>query len=151
MRKVIGIALMAILALAACSSKGTSSSSSEPPSGESEESGAPTNPCPSLPAALTTTPKLPAMFPSPSLAVYTNTSKAGPSTIINVTFKDDLPGAYDAYKSAFESAAGYTLTKAEHDPRDAELDWSGHATTGEVKMDWPCLGQTGIDITIRPA
>ena len=149
MRGRIGIGLVAIVAMAACSSGGTNTAESGTPSGETE-SGAPTNACPSPPAALSSTPKLPARFPSPSLVVYTKTSKAGPSTIINAYFKDDLPGAYDAYKSAFRQA-GFTLTKAEHDPRDAELDWSGGRTTGEVKMDWPCLGQTGIDITIRPA
>jgi hypothetical protein len=149
MSKVVGVAIVAMVALAGCGGS-TNNAESGSPSG-AEESGAPTNACPSLPPALSSTPKLPPNFPSPSLAVYTATSKAGPSTIVNVTFKDDLPGAYDAYKSAFQAAAGYTLTKAEHDPRDAELDWSGGNTTGEVKMDWPCLGQTGIDITIRPA
>src|SRR6266550_1377193 len=115
MRKLIGIAILAIVPLAACSSNGTNNAESATPSGETE-SGAPTNACPSPPAALSTAPKLPSKFPSPSLVVYAKTSKAGPSTIINAYFKDDLPGAYDAYKSAFE-AAGFTLTKAEHDPR----------------------------------
>ena len=77
--------------------------------------------------------------------------QAGPSTIVEAYFADDLDGAYGAYQSAFKGAGGYTLTKSEHDPRDAEIDWSGQSTTGEVKMDWPCKGRTELTITIRPA
>ena len=58
--------------------------------------------------------------------------------------------ANSPYESAFQDA-GYTLTKSEQDPRDAELDWSGGNTTGEVKMDWPCKGRTELTITIRPS
>ena len=64
---------------------------------------------------------------------------------------DDAPEEMSERQAAFGTAGGYTLTKSEQDPRDAELDWSGHNTTGEVKMDWPCKGRTELTITIRPA
>ena len=143
MRRVTGIAVIAMMAIitAACS---------EHDKGEEGEQGAPTEACPSASAALTTPPTLPAKFPSPSDTTYTASSKAGPSTIVEAYFSDDLDGAFSAYKSAFQNA-GYTLTKDEQDPRDAELNWSGGNTTGEVKMDWPCKGRTELTITIRPS
>jgi len=138
----MGVALIAILATiaAACS---------EHDKGE-EEQGAPTEACPTASPALSTAPTLPAKFPSPSETTYTGSSKAGPSTIVEAYFGDDLDGAFSTYESAFQDA-GYTLTKSEQDPRDAELDWSGGNTTGEVKMDWPCKGRTELTITIRPS
>ena len=141
MRRVMAFALVAMFALAAaaCSEK------------DKGEQGAPTEACPAASPAMSTPPTLPASFPSPSQTTYTSSSKQGPSTVVEAYYGDDLDGAYSTYKSAFGSAGGYTLTKSEHDPRDAELDWSGHNTTGEVKMDWPCKGRTELTITIRPA
>jgi len=141
MRRFVALALVATTVLGACSEKDK---------GE-EEQGAPTEACPAASPAMSTAPTLPANFPSPSETTYTSSSKAGPSTLVMAYFADDLDGAYNTYKSAFESASGYTLTKSEHDPRDAELDWSGQSTTGEVKMDWPCKGRTELTITIRPS
>ncbi|MFL5797295.1 MAG: hypothetical protein ACJ77A_05110 [Actinomycetota bacterium] len=143
MPRIMALALVAMMGLAACSHGGDAKDSEE-------EQGAPTAACPAASPALATTPKLPAKFPSPREATYTASSKPGPSLVVVGYFSDDLDGAFAAYKDAFQSA-GYTLTKSEQDPRDAELDWSGQNTTGEVKMDWSCTGRTELTITVRPA
>ena len=57
---------------------------------------------------------LPSDLPRPSQVTYTASHKAGPSTIVEAFFADDLDGAYSTYHSAFENTAGYTVTKAEH-------------------------------------
>ena len=142
MRKLMALALVAVTVLAACSG-------GEGDNGEKK--GAPTGACPTLSPPVTNAPKLPAKFPSPPETTFTAVSKAGPSTVVEGYANDDLGVVYRTYKTAFKVAHGYTLTKSEHDPRDAELDWSGHKTTGEVKMDWPCQGLTQLEITIRPA
>ena len=144
LRCTFAVIVVATLALAACSG------GSEPNKGESD-SGAPTETCGSPSPVMKGAVLLPSDLPRPSQVTYTASHKAGPSTIVEAFFADDLDGAYSTYHSAFENTAGYTVTKAEHDPRDAEIDWSSAKSTGEVKMDWPCKGRTDLTITIRPA
>jgi hypothetical protein len=105
--------------------------------------------CPSASVALPQAPQLPAGFPSPSGLTYTGSSKAGPSTIVHGYFAGELNDLYDRYKSGF-TAARYDLTKTENDGPDAEVDWSGGNTTGEVKLVAACKGRTGVTLTIRP-
>jgi hypothetical protein len=106
--------------------------------------------CPSAPAAMTGTPSLPTGWPTVDATTYTSQKKAGPSTIVSGYFADDLDGAFPAYEDALKGAS-FTITRDEQDAADAEIDFSGGNSTGEVKMTWPCKGRTDLTITIRPA
>ena len=107
--------------------------------------------CGPAPAAMAGQPTLPPSFPSPAEVVYTGVKKAGPTTIISGYWKSDLNTANNAYKSAMQSAAGYNITKAEHDIADAEVVFAGHAKSGQVKLSQRCKDRTLVMVTIRPA
>src|SRR5947207_1707963 len=122
MRRILAVALAMTALLAACSEGDK----------DKEEEGAPTATCESPPPSQgSVVTKLPDNFPTPDGVTYTGTESAGPSTIVDAYFDDDLGAAFDAYTSSLHDA-GYTVTKSEQDPRDAEVDWSGGHTTGEV-------------------
>jgi hypothetical protein len=107
--------------------------------------------CPAATPAMSGTPSFPRGWPAVIQgATYTSSTKAGPSTIVTGYFADDLGGAYGSYRQALKSS-GYTITRSEHDPEDAEVDFSGGGSTGEVKMHWLCRGRTDLTITIRPS
>jgi hypothetical protein len=107
--------------------------------------------CGPAPAAMAGQPTLPPSFPSPSEVIYTGVKTAGPTTIISGYWKSDLNTADNVYKSAMQSAAGYKITKAEHDIADAEVAFTGHAKSGQVKLSQRCKGRTLVAVTIRPA
>jgi hypothetical protein len=131
------IAVLAMVALAAC---GTSENGSEP------EGSA----CPVAPTPLAAQPTLPENFPIPPELTLTSEKEAGPSTIIEGYWESDLPEVYTAYKDAFEPA-GYDVTFNEQEEKDAEVNFAGGDTTGQVKLEVECEGRTHIRITIRPA
>ena len=107
--------------------------------------------CGPKPAATKTVhPKLPAKFPTPKGVLYTESKKTGPSTVVSGYRNGGVESAYDAYKSAFPSA-GYDVTKDEREEVDAEVNFSGGGSTGQVKLLQTCRGRTNVTITIRPA
>ena len=116
--------------------------------GESEEAAA--DACGTAPAAMSGAPTLPEAFPSPSDVVYTGASKDGPTTKVEGYWKGDLDAAFEGYKSALEGAAGYAVTKSEHEEDDAEVNFEGHATSGQVKLGVDCADRTSVGLTIRP-
>ena len=117
--------------------------------GESEEAA---GACDPAPAAMSGEPTLPEAFPSPSEVVYTGESKDGPTTKVEGYWKGDLDAAFEAYKDALErGAAGYAVTKSEHEEDDAEVNFEGHSTTGQVKLEVDCADRTKVGLTIRPA
>ena len=107
--------------------------------------------CGTAPAAMSGTPTLPTGFPSPSEVVYTGQSKEGPTTKVEGYWKGDLDAAFEGYKDAFGSASGYSVTKSEHEEDDAEVNFEGHGTTGQVALKVDCKDRTAVTITIRPA
>ena len=142
MRKLVAPLMILTVALAACSDNG------EKDKGAEEHVAASCAPAPASDGSVVT--KLPNNFPTPDLVTYTGSSKAGPSTIVEGYFGDDLDGAYAEYKKELHDA-GFSVTHSELDPADAEVDFSGGGSTGEVKMTWPCKGRTDLEITVRPA
>src|SRR5262249_16804197 len=76
---------------------------------------------------------LTARFPRPDATVYTFERSAGPTTIAGGFFRGDVGAAKDAYVAVFPPA-GYEVLRSERDPADAEVNFSGRGTTGQVKL-----------------
>lgn len=105
--------------------------------------------CGTAPAAMAGQPTLPAKFPTPDMVTYTGEKKTGPSTVVAGYREGELADAFDDYKSAFGSA-GYDVTKDEKEADDAEVNFAGGSSTGQVKMIQSCKDRTSLSITIRP-
>jgi hypothetical protein len=106
--------------------------------------------CGQAPAALAGKPALPAGFPSPTAVVYTGRKTQGPTTIVSGYWNGDLDAAFNGYRGALSGAAGYSVTHDEQEKDDAEVNFSGHAKTGQVKLKVECEGRTTVTLTIRP-
>jgi hypothetical protein len=106
--------------------------------------------CGPAPAAMSGSPKLPQGFPTPDGVTYTTERKAGPSTIVDGFREGEIEEAFDAYKEAFDGA-GYDVTKDEREEVDAEVNFAGGGTDGQVKLIQECADRTSVSITIRPA
>jgi hypothetical protein len=115
---------------------------------KAEEGGAEKE-CGSAPAAMTGAPTLPAKFPTPDKVTYTGQKKTGPSSVVSGYREGELGDAFDDYKSAFDSA-GYQVTHDEKEEDDAEVNFAGGRSTGQVKMIQSCKDRTSLSITIRP-
>ncbi len=102
-------------------------------------------------AALSRAPKLPAGFPKPHEVTYTSAKQAGPSLIVQGYFAADLDEALAEYKDAVRSAH-YTDLKTEHDAHDAEINYKGGGTTGQIALRETCTEArtTLVQITSRP-
>jgi hypothetical protein len=117
--------------------------------GEEAERAAATKACGAAPAAMSGEPTLPDSFPSPSEVTYTAEKESGPSTIVEGYWDGDIDDAFDGYKTAFDDA-GYDVTKDEHEEVDAEVNFAGGGSDGQVKLIQECEGRTSVSITIRP-
>ncbi|HEX6699760.1 MAG TPA: hypothetical protein VF101_03440 [Gaiellaceae bacterium] len=117
---------------------------------EEKEKAAAGKACAAAPAAMSAEPKLPAGFPTPSEVTYTGEKAAGPSTIVEGYWNGEIDDAFDGYKSAFDDA-GYDVTKDEHEEVDAEVNFSGGSSTGQVKLVQECKDRTTVSITVRPS
>jgi hypothetical protein len=93
-------------------------------------------------------PELPPDFPTPDGVVYTGAEEAGPSQIVEATAEADLGDVYEAYLSAFPDA-GYDVTFDEREADDAEVNFAGGGSDGQVRLR-ECSDRTAITITIRP-
>jgi hypothetical protein len=100
--------------------------------------------------ALAQLPALPDKFPVPDKVTFTSTKMAGPSTIVEGYWDGDLTDAFNGWKAAFP-AAGYTVTREEQEAADAEVNFDGSSTNGQVKLETECSARTHVKITIRPA
>jgi hypothetical protein len=106
--------------------------------------------CGAAPAAMSGSPNLPSGFPTPEGVTYTEEREAGPSTIVDGYREADLGDTFEDYKSAFDDA-GYDVTNDEKERDDAEVNFAGGGTDGQVKLREECAGRTTISITVRPA
>jgi hypothetical protein len=113
---------------------------------EKEQAG---KPCETAPAALSGATGLPADFPKPDAVTYTSTEDAGPSTIVEGYWEGEIDAAFEGYKDAFEGA-GYDVTKEEQEEVDAEVNFAGGGTDGQVKLVQECQDRTSVAITARP-
>ena len=75
--------------------------------------------------------------------------RIGPSSVVSGYHDGELDDAFDAYKSAFDSA-GYQVTDSEKEEDDAEVNFAGGSSSGQVKMIQSCKDRTSLAITIRP-
>ena len=117
-------------------------------SGDSEEKDAASAVCPA-PAAAIATSGLPAGFPAPAGVHYTATSTAGPTTVVEGFSTAELGAVFTGYKTALGQQP-YSVTKSEKDAHDAEVNFAGTDTTGQVALSEPCKGRTGVKVTVRP-
>jgi hypothetical protein len=134
-RTAIAIVLIGLAASTACSKKSESAGSRA---------------CASTPSSVATPTGLPSTFPKPSGVVYTSSTVAGPSTIVQAYADAALTDVFNSYASALGQAP-YGVTKKEHDAHDAEVTFAGGGTTGQVKLGEACKGRTSVQITVRPA
>jgi hypothetical protein len=117
--------------------------------GESDKSAEAAD-CGETPAAMSASPQLPAQFPTPSSVTYTGQEKDGPTTKVSGFHSGDLDAAYADFQGALDGKNGYSVTDKEKDEHDAEVNFSGHGTTGQVKLE-ECSDRTNVTITARPA
>lgn len=141
-RAVAAVAALLLVTGAACGSDGGSSSSAPTPAIFNSPCG------PAKPAA-DNLPKIASTFPHPDPVTYFGGSKAGPSTILYAYYAADLTEAHKGWADALKGA-GYTITAEEQDPADAEVNFSGHGTTGQVRLNESCKGRSIVTVTIRP-
>jgi hypothetical protein len=119
-------------------------------SGCSKESDAKANrACGPAPASITPS-GLPAGFPTPTGVTYTADKTTGPSHVISALGAGTVADLFNAYKTALGQAP-YSVTKAEHDAHDAEVNFAGPGATGQVKLGEDCKNRSTETITIRPA
>jgi hypothetical protein len=105
--------------------------------------------CGAAPATMAGQPTLPPKFPNPDKVTYTGVTKTGPSTIVKGYRAGELAEAVDDYQVGVGSA-GYDVTKDEKEKDDAEVNFAGGSSTGQVKMIQSCKDRTSLAITIRP-
>jgi hypothetical protein len=117
--------------------------------GEEAEREAAGKECGAAPAAMSGDPTLPEGFPTPSEVTYTGEEESGPSNIVEGHWDGEIEDAYEGYKSAFDDA-GYDVTKDEREEVDAEVNFAGGGSDGQVKLIQECEGRTSVSITIRP-
>jgi hypothetical protein len=136
-------ALLALFALALGACGGNDESE------EAEREGA-DQPCAAAAAAMDGTPMLPAGFPTPDGVTYTAEREAGPSRIVDGYYEGGVEDAYEDYESALDDADGYDVTQDEQEEVDAEVNFEGGGTSGQVKLIQECEDRTSVSITARP-
>jgi hypothetical protein len=101
--------------------------------------------------AMKSPPKLPAGYPKPGEVTYTSAVQAGPTLIVHGYFAAGLDEALNEYKAAV-ARAHYVNLHTEHDPHDAEINYSSPTTTGQIALRDDCkeASTTEIQITSRP-
>lgn len=118
--------------------------------GDSGRSGGTALPeCPPPPAPLTGENNLPPRFPVADRVVLTQTRAAGPTTVVNGYSEAGIPELFEAWSQALDQPP-YSVVKSEQEVRDAEVNFSGEDTTGQVRLNAECEGRTSVQITARP-
>ena len=146
-RTPVALLLFVAALTAACSNGGTTTTTGTTPvpSGPASSD----SPCPSA-TALPSPPTLPGGFPIPAGVTLTGVEQAGPSTIVSGAFTGDLDQAFEGFMTAL-SGAGFTIEGSEQEEDDAEIEFEGAGTNGQVRLGEECEGRVEVTITIRPA
>jgi hypothetical protein len=139
-KKVFVVTMMLGLVLTACSEKEKE---------EDREGLRGQEPCVTTPTPIAD-PKFPTPFPEIDDVTWTATNEAGPSRIVQGYTGDALPDLFNEMKERF-SGNGFSVTKEERDPHDAEVNFAGAKNNGQVRLAEECQGRTSVTITIRPA
>jgi hypothetical protein len=119
--------------------------------GGDEDKGEEAADCGATPAAMASTPQLPSAFPTVSGVTYTGQTKEGPTTKVSGYRDGDLDESFDAYNEALDGRNGWSVTSKEKEEDDAEVNFSGHGTTGQVALKECDEDRTNLTITVRPA
>lgn len=142
MKKTILFGLVLMMSLAACGeSEREKEKDGEGMRGEQA--------CLTTPAPIAD-PRFPAGFPEIGDVTFTGSQDAGPSKVITGYTGDALEDLYREMKEKFGEGS-YSVTKAEQDPHDFEVNFSGNESTGQVRVSEECQGRRAVTITIRPA
>ncbi|HEY6962181.1 MAG TPA: hypothetical protein VI408_09865 [Gaiellaceae bacterium] len=107
--------------------------------------------CAGAPATLHQRPAELKSFPDAQGIFYVAVQKKGPATVATGFVNKTIGPAHRSYSQALKNAAGYSVTKEEQDVADAEVNFAGHGTSGQVKMVQECKSRTNVTITIRPS
>jgi len=105
-------------------------------------------PCGSIPAPVALS-DLPGGFPQLDGVSYTGVVKAGPSEIVSGFSTMGLAELFASVKAQM-ARAPYTVVKSEQEAHDAEVNFSGSGTSGQVRLQDDCEGRRAVRITIRP-
>lgn len=105
--------------------------------------------CPTPPPTLVGTSNLPPRFPIPPGVQVTQSRAAGPTTVVNGYSDDSIPTLFEAWSKALDEPP-YSVVKSEQEAHDAEVNFSGEDTTGQVRLGEECEGRTSVQITARP-
>ena len=106
--------------------------------------------CGPAPAPLAGAPDMPPGFPTPDAMTFTLEREAGPSTVVEGYWTGEIEEAYEGWRAAFP-AAGYDVIFDELETYDAEVNFRGGGTDGQVRMVQTCSGRVTTSIVIRPA
>jgi hypothetical protein len=132
-------ALLALVAVAATACGG----------GEEKDKQAAKQPCGPAKPALASAPRLPQGFPKPSAVTYTGQKTAGPSTVVSGHMDGDIDAAFNSWKSSFDGSS-FKISHDEHEAVDAEVNFEGSSTSGQVKLLQGCKDRTSVTVTVRP-
>ena len=139
MKKTAILLLVLAAMLAACGEP-----ENEPAGGGNEAQA-----CTSTPTPIASPTALPSTFPNPVSVTYTSVETAGPTQIIKGYTSTEFADAFEEYKDAM-ATGGYSVTKEEREEDDAEVNFAGNGTTGQVKLEVDCKDRTSVRLTIRP-
>jgi hypothetical protein len=118
--------------------------------GKEEDGGSAEAACGAPPAAMAGQPTLlPSGFPTPDGVTYTSEEQTGPSGVVHAYADGELESTYEAYRDALDGG-GFSVTKSEKEEDDAEVNFEGGGSTGQVKLVQECRDRTTVTITSRP-
>ncbi|MFY9587406.1 MAG: hypothetical protein WAT66_08130 [Actinomycetota bacterium] len=143
MRKVFVLSFVLTAALVGCATEAEKER-------EGEGSGKEAQACTSTPTPIASPTALPSTFPNPVSVTYTSAETLGPTQVINGYTLTEFADAFEEYKDAM-GTGGYSVTKEEKEEDDAEVNFAGNGTTGQVKLEVDCKDRTSVRVTVRPA
>jgi hypothetical protein len=141
MKKIVVLLLVLSAALAGCASEAEKE--------REGQGGKETRACTSAPTPIASPTALPSTFPNPVSVTYTSVETLGPTQIIRGYTSSEFADAFEEYKDAM-ATGGYSVTKEEREEDDAEVNFAGNGTTGQVKLEVDCKDRTSVRLTIRP-
>jgi hypothetical protein len=118
--------------------------------GGDEDEGTAKKACDPAPSAMATAPTMPGGFPTADGVTWTGSRKDGPSTMVEGYRQGEVADGFDAWETAVKNASGWSVTKDEQEDFDAEVNFAGHAQSGQVKLKQECQDRTSVTITFRP-
>ena len=106
--------------------------------------------CGPAPPELAALEDLPPGFPVPAEVTWTGDREAGPSRVLEGVQAQTLGEAFESWKAAFTQAAGYDVIAEEQEAADAEVNFAGGGTTGQVRLVDRCAEHLNLSVVIRP-